>query len=49
MDISVIETASRLAMIQVYRPIESKKGNGIGHYIKSTEQLLENNRISQRK
>ena len=45
MDISVIETASRLD-----RPLsESKKEMVLGHYIKSTEQLLENNRISQGK
>lgn len=36
-------------MIQVYIVLESKKEMVLGHYIKSTEQLLENNRISQGK
>ena len=51
MDISVIETASRLGYdTSLYRPLsESKKEMVLGHYIKSTEQLLENNRISQGK
>lgn len=43
MDISVIETASRLGYdTSLYRPLsESKKEMVLGHYIKSTEQLLE--------
>ena len=51
MEASVIETAARLGCdTNLYRPLaEREKSMVLGHYIKSTEKLFVQDRISQGK